>query len=205
LGFGQKVGWPCKGLSDYDQTELERHVDIIVRNIEAKRIEAEPHTDSRSKWRFTPEALAEWCATQGISYPLPIIQGLPTTDSGLRQALAKAHIEIARLKERIAALENENAKLQASPEPLPDFKDTSKTKGERQEAAVLYWVVDMEYSQMSIPDGGKGILKIKCQGSYETKDLFKAKTAFDETWKRLREKGIIMMESHTSFTRKSAI
>lgn len=194
-------------LSNDDEAELQRHMNIIQRNIEAGRLDAKPYEEGGSKWirwRFTPEALAAWCAAQGIDYPLSMLKPMPATDAGLREALAQARAEIATLKARVAGLEQENARLQSAPTPPPDYADTGKTKGERQEAAVLHWIGVKGLNPMAIPDGDKGTLKDMCEKSDETGNLFTAKTAFDETWKRLRAAELVRMEYHASYAKQGA-
>lgn len=191
-------------LSSDDEAELGRHTNIIQRNIEAGRLEATSYPESGNnwiKWRFTPEALAAWCAVQGTNYPLPMLKPLPVTDAGLRESLAQARAEVATLKARVAKLEQENARLQSPTTPPPNYSDTGKTKGERQEAAVLHWIGVKGLNPIAIPDGDKGTLKDMCEKSDETGGIFAAKTAFEETWKRLRTANLVQMENHTSYVK----
>lgn len=195
-------------LADDDAAVLNRHITIIERNIATGRLTAGREPGGQTQWIIYPEDLAQWCAAQGIDYPLPMLNPIPTTDAGLREELAKRSADIVTLKARITELERENERLRqtqsAATTPPSDYADLSKGKGARQEAAVLHWIAVKGMNPLAIPDGDKGSLKDLCEQSDETQALFEAKTAFDETWKRLRSVERVRMENHESWARKGA-
>jgi hypothetical protein len=106
-------------LSDDEASELNRWKEVLLRAVAAMEL---MHTavecvsssgKSEINQGFEPSALLAWCASKGIEYPLPIQKPYPTTDAGLRDALAKCEKERDELivkSERLeAAIEYSNA------------------------------------------------------------------------------------------------
>jgi len=95
----------------------------------------------------------------------------------------------------------------AAPDAAPEktsktFTAPDGTKGEKQEAAVLYWIAHKNLNPLEVPDGEKGTIKDMCEKGEETGQLFRAPTAFAETWRRLRKNEIVRMASHDSYAHR---
>jgi len=114
-------GW----LSDDEGVEVSRWNSVLLRAISADELTAKA-TDfdkdgAPSEWSIAPVDLASWCLANGLAYPLPSRVSLPTTDAGLREALASCDRERAQWKakaESLAAVGSQCASLQAEIERL---------------------------------------------------------------------------------------
>lgn len=86
-------------LSDDESNELARWKEVLLRAVAAFELmdtEVEcvsRNGDSEINRGFEPGALIAWCMSKGIEYPLPMQKAYPTTDAGLREALAKCEKE----------------------------------------------------------------------------------------------------------------
>ncbi|GAB1394783.1 hypothetical protein MASR1M60_29470 [Rhodocyclaceae bacterium] len=96
-------GW----LSDDEHAELSRWQSVIRRAIRAGELVAEASDFERDgtpkEWSILPADLAAWCSAKGWAYPLPAGVGLPATDAGLRDALARCEQERAQWKAKAEA------------------------------------------------------------------------------------------------------
>jgi len=109
----------------------------------------------------------------------------------------------AAVQSEEAAPEEPAAPSKAAPEKTCKvFTAPDGRKGQKQEAAVLFWIAYRQWSPQAVPDGEKGTIEMLCKGSEETKHLFTAETAFGETWKRLRANNRVRMENHDSYAHR---
>lgn len=116
-------GW----LSDSEQAALSDWKDIVIRACAAGSLQATASDvdfdGTPSGWGIRPPDLAAWCASRNppIPYPLPgdLSATMPTTDAGLREALATAERELDRARARIAELEQERTELLKKAEDGP--------------------------------------------------------------------------------------
>ena len=111
--------------SDDEHAEVWRWKSVLLRAIMAGELTAKA-TDfdkdgAPSEWSITPVDLVSWCLANGLDYPLPSRVSLPTTDAGLREALASCDRERAQWKaqaESMAAVGDQCASLRAENERL---------------------------------------------------------------------------------------
>lgn len=96
-------------LSDEEGADLMKWNELVERSILTQEIEAGvlSHTaqGKPESWSITPDSLAEWCRKKGIPYPLPACVSLPSTDAGLRDALACCEQERVQLLAKVTILE----------------------------------------------------------------------------------------------------
>jgi len=130
-----------------------------------------------------------------------------------REALRVSIEEVQRFeREHINKPTNIPFVVQQTPQPaapsqeaVPEkkaFTAPHGNKAQKQEAAVLHWIEHNGWNPQAVPDGEKGNIEALCEGNEETKRLFTAPTAFDETWRRLRSNERVRMESHDSYAHR---
>lgn len=114
-------GW----LSDDERVEVSRWQSVLLRAIMADELTAKAtdfdKDEAPSEWSITTVDLLSWCLANGLAYPLPTRVSLPTTDAGLREALASCEQERAQWKAKAECMETVNgqcASLQAEIERL---------------------------------------------------------------------------------------
>ena len=107
-------------LSDEEEANLSHWRKVITRALYATGADElmasadECYLDGSPKsWSITPDNLAAWCAVKNIPYPFPNRQTLPSTDSGLQQALTTCMEENALLKIKAERAESLNQTCQS--------------------------------------------------------------------------------------------
>lgn len=107
-------------LSDEDQANLSTWCKVIRRAIlstgtdELMASVDECYGDGSPKsWSITQDSLAAWCMVKKLPYPLPNRPTLPSTDSGLQQALTSSMENNALLRIKAERAESLNQKCQS--------------------------------------------------------------------------------------------
>ena len=150
--------------SDDEHAEVWRWKSVLLRAIMAGELTAKA-TDfdkdgSPSEWSITPVDLVSWCLANGLAYPLPSRVFLPTTDAGLREALASCDRERAQWKakaESMATVGDQCATLHAEIERL---RGELRTKTDEQTALA----VELDKMKSDALDGKSRITALKIIG-----------------------------------------
>ena len=87
---------------------LSTGADALVASVDECNLDGSPKS-----WSITPDNLAAWCAVKNHPYPLPNRQTLPSTDSGLQQALTTCMEKNALLKIKAERAESLNQTCQS--------------------------------------------------------------------------------------------
>lgn len=78
-------------MSDDEYAELSRWADLIdaaIASDELVAVQKSHDPDGSENWAITPADLSAWCSSKAIPFPLPTSVAIPSTDAGLRDALA---------------------------------------------------------------------------------------------------------------------
>lgn len=127
--------------SDDEYAEVSRWKTVLQRAILADELTAKATDFDKNgmptEWCIVPADMVSWCHANGLAYPLPSRVSLPTTDAGLREALASCDRERAQWKakaESMATVGDQCATLHAEIERL---RGELRTKTDEQAALTV--------------------------------------------------------------------
>ena len=95
-------------LSEDEHAELSRWADLIdaaIASGELVAIQKSPDPDGSENWAIKPADLSAWCSSKAIPFPLPTSVAIPSTDAGLRNALAANEQDLVHWKMKAESLE----------------------------------------------------------------------------------------------------
>lgn len=103
-------------ISDEEHDELRRWDTALNRAIRADHLKAVAGQDERGceTHHINPQDLNDWCSSRGRPRPFPDLGLLPTTDAGLREALASSQAECASLVAELADIRTKLQEAEAS-------------------------------------------------------------------------------------------
>jgi hypothetical protein len=87
----------------YESAEIHRCKRILITAIDAGELPNNGWGASRDEQEIPHPQLRAWCRKYGYTWPIPEAIALPATDSELVEGLRTAQLEIANLKQQLAA------------------------------------------------------------------------------------------------------
>ncbi len=127
--------------SDDEYVEVSRWKSVLQRAIVADELTAEAtdfdNNGMPTEWCIVPADMVSWCHANGLAYPLPSRVSLPTTDAGLREALASCDRERAQWKSKAESMSVIGGQCESLQIEIERLRGDLRTKTDEQETLTV--------------------------------------------------------------------